>query len=106
PFGVALISHDENAKCYNQLFTSINALAAQEFNQPCLIDHVMADGALGITSSQTVFPHSPRMMCWFHMIQKCRLHRNLVTKEQWWITKLPCWYEDAAFGKPSTNNGC
>ncbi|CAF1543234.1 unnamed protein product [Didymodactylos carnosus] len=52
----------------------------------------------GITSSQqTVFPHSRRMMCWFHMIQKCRLHRNLVTKEQ---------YEGAAFGKPSTKNGC
>ncbi|CAF1597895.1 unnamed protein product, partial [Didymodactylos carnosus] len=23
-----------------------------------------------------------------------------------WITKLPYWYEGAAFGKPSTNNGC
>ncbi|CAF1063645.1 unnamed protein product [Didymodactylos carnosus] len=153
PFGIALVSHDENAKCYNQLFTSINALAVQEFNHPCSIDHLMADGALGITcAQQTVFPQSRRMMCWFHMIQKCRLHRNLVTKEQWvsidadlhaiqlsfsddvfnrgitlliqkwsanplmknfsdyfvdqWVTKLPFWYEGAAYGKPSTNNGC
>ena len=22
-------------------------------------------------------------MCWFHMIQKCRNHRNLLTKQQW-----------------------
>ena len=22
-------------------------------------------------------------MCWFHMIQKCHTHRNLLTKQQW-----------------------
>ena len=47
PFGIALVSHDENETCYEQLFTSISSLAIQEFNQLCLIRHVMADGALG-----------------------------------------------------------
>ena len=22
-------------------------------------------------------------MCWFYMMQKCRTHRNLLTKQQW-----------------------
>ena len=22
-------------------------------------------------------------MCWFHMMQKCCIHRNLLTKQQW-----------------------
>jgi hypothetical protein len=61
PFSVALISHDENEKCYEQLFTSINALSIQEFNQQCFINYFMAD----------------RVM---RMIRKCRKHRNLVSK--------------------------
>jgi hypothetical protein len=28
-----------------QLFQQINALAIQEFNHPCFINHVIADGA-------------------------------------------------------------
>lgn len=47
PFGIALISHDENEKCYEQLLTSINQLSIQEFNQPCSINYLMADGAAG-----------------------------------------------------------
>ncbi|CAF4737891.1 unnamed protein product, partial [Rotaria sp. Silwood2] len=47
PFGIALVSHDENEKCYEQLFTSNNTLSLQEFNHPCLISHMMADGAPG-----------------------------------------------------------
>ena len=47
PFGITLVSHDENKRRYEQLFTSISSLATEEFNQLCLISHVMADGALG-----------------------------------------------------------
>ena len=47
PFGIAFVSHDENETCYEQLFTSISSLATQQFNQLCLIGHVMIDAALG-----------------------------------------------------------
>ncbi|CAF4506684.1 unnamed protein product [Rotaria sp. Silwood2] len=30
-----------------------------------------------------IFPQSRRLMCWSHMIRKCRLHRNLVPKDLW-----------------------
>ena len=46
PLGIALVANDENETRYEQLFTSISSLATQEFNQSCLISHVMADGAL------------------------------------------------------------
>ncbi|CAF1448070.1 unnamed protein product, partial [Didymodactylos carnosus] len=125
----------------------------QERNRPYLVSYLMADGALGITSAQqAVFPQSKRLMCWAHVIRKCREHRKLVPKDKWndidadihalqlsfsddifsrgsllltqkwsadsaiqqfqqyffdqWITKLPLWYEGAAFNLPSTNNGC
>ncbi|CAF1257415.1 unnamed protein product [Didymodactylos carnosus] len=156
PFGVALISHDENAKCYNQLFTSINALAVQEFTQPCLINHVMADGALGMpqlffifylhifrllfryhkfstdsvstqSSYDVLVPHDPKMPITSQFSHKRTVddvfNRGIdLLIQKWsatpatkkfsdyfvdqWITKLPYWYEGAAFGKPSTNNGC
>jgi hypothetical protein len=47
PFGMALISNDENTECFNHLFNSINSLALQEFNQSCVINQIMADGAPG-----------------------------------------------------------
>ncbi|CAF3716596.1 unnamed protein product [Rotaria socialis] len=89
PFGIALISHDENAECYKQLFNSINTLAIQEFNHPCLINQLMGDGAQAITTAQELlFPSCRRLMCWRHMIQKCRSHRNLATKEDWIIIDM------------------
>ncbi|CAF3469772.1 unnamed protein product [Rotaria sp. Silwood1] len=152
PFGMALISTDEDSECFIHLFNSINALFLQEFNEPCSINQIMADGAPAITNAQnTVFPNSRRLMCWSHMIKKCRHHRNLVNKNDWlmidkdihelqlaftddifdrgiflllqkwnqipsmkqfvnyftdhWVSNLRYWYEGAAYGKPSTNNG-
>lgn len=32
-----------------------------------------------------IFPRSRRLMCWSHMIRRCRKHRNLVTKDDWII---------------------
>ncbi|CAF0812864.1 unnamed protein product [Didymodactylos carnosus] len=47
----------------SELFASINALAAQEFNQLCVIDNLMAYGTLDIIrGQQTVFPHSRKWM--------------------------------------------
>ena len=43
-----LVSSDEGAKCNKELFTSINTLLIREFNQQCVINHVMADGAAGM----------------------------------------------------------
>ena len=34
-------------QCTGRTKTKISSLATQEFNQLCLISHVMADGALG-----------------------------------------------------------
>ena len=45
PFGIALISTDEDSECFIDLFNSINALALQEFNHPFVINQIMADGA-------------------------------------------------------------
>ena len=47
PFGMALISDDENIQSYNDLFHSINSLALQELRAPCVINQVMADGTTG-----------------------------------------------------------
>ena len=47
PFGMALISEDENAECYVKLFNSIKMLAVQ-LNVQCFINQVMSDGAPGI----------------------------------------------------------
>ncbi|CAF2829230.1 unnamed protein product [Rotaria sp. Silwood2] len=86
PFGMALISTDEDSECFIHLFNSINALFLQEFNEPCAINQIMADGAPAITNAQNmVFPNSRRLMCLSHMIKKCRdrHHRNLVNKNDW-----------------------
>ncbi len=32
-----------------------------------------------------IFPTSRRLMCWRHMIRKCRTHRNLVADNDWQI---------------------
>ena len=50
PFGIALVSSDEGSQCYEQLFSSINSLSVNEFNQPCLVNQIMADGARGMFS--------------------------------------------------------
>ena len=47
PFGIPLISTDEDSECFFDLFNSINALALQEFNHPFVINQLMADGASG-----------------------------------------------------------
>ena len=97
-FGMALISEDENTECYVKLFNSIKTLAVQ-LNVQCFINQVMSDSApsivlifnyivfkddfyyLAITSAQEMlFPNSRRLMCWSHIIRRCRKHRNLVTK--------------------------
>ncbi|CAF3910915.1 unnamed protein product [Rotaria sp. Silwood2] len=84
PFGMALISTDEDSECFIHLFNSINALFLQEFNEPCPINPIMADGAPAITNAlNMVFPNSRRLMCWSNMIKKCRHHRNLVNKNDW-----------------------
>ncbi|CAF3269413.1 unnamed protein product [Rotaria sp. Silwood2] len=83
---MALISTDEDSECFIHLFNSINALFLQEFNEPCAINQIMADGAPAITNAQNmVFPNSRRLMCLSHMIKKChdRHHRNLVNKNDW-----------------------
>ena len=103
PFGMALISEDENTECYVKLFDSIKTLAVQ-LNVQCFINQVMSDGAQGIvlifnyivfkddfhylaiTSAQEMlFSNSRRLTCWSHMIRRCRKHRNLVTKNDWQI---------------------
>ena len=38
PFDIALVSHDEEKTCYEQLFTSISSLGTQEFNKTRLIN--------------------------------------------------------------------
>ena len=38
PFDIALVCHEEEKTCYEQLFTSIGSLGTQEFNQPCWIN--------------------------------------------------------------------
>ncbi|CAF1621834.1 unnamed protein product, partial [Didymodactylos carnosus] len=75
----------------------------------------MADGVLGVTSAQQkIFPQAKRLMCWFHMIKKCREHRNLVAKQQWdEIHKeihavqlsFSAKYEGCVLNIPATNNG-
>ncbi|CAF1484455.1 unnamed protein product [Adineta ricciae] len=132
PFGVALVSEDEDASCYEHLFNSLRSLSIQELHQPYYPRFVMADGAPGITAAQNKrFPNSKHFMCWFHIMQKCRVHRNLMTQSKWkevdkeihdradssvtsfyeyfkkqWTEKLPSWYEGSALNLPSTNNGC
>ncbi|CAF1515445.1 unnamed protein product [Rotaria sordida] len=84
PFGVAPVSEDESSSCYEHLFNSLRSLSIQQFHQPYLPKFIMADGALGITSAQQkIFPNVTRLMCWFHMMQKCHSHRNLLSKQQW-----------------------
>ncbi|CAF1589200.1 unnamed protein product, partial [Didymodactylos carnosus] len=84
PFGVALVSDDESSSCYEHLFTSLQSLSIQGLHQPYSPGFIMADGVLGVTSAQQkIFPQVKRLMCWFHMIKKCREHRNLVAKQQW-----------------------
>ncbi|CAF4876895.1 unnamed protein product [Rotaria sp. Silwood1] len=56
-FGMALICSDENSECFAHLFNSINALALQEFNEPCVINQIMADSA-PVPSSQSVMSAS------------------------------------------------
>ena len=39
---------------------------------------------LGITSAQKeAFPQTRRLMCWTHVVRKCREHRKLVPLEKW-----------------------
>ena len=47
PFGIALISTDEDSECFIDLFNSINALTLQEFDHPFVINQIMADCAPG-----------------------------------------------------------
>ncbi|CAF0894013.1 unnamed protein product [Rotaria sordida] len=83
-FGMALISEDENTECYVKLFNSIKTFAVQ-LNLQCLINQ-NDFYYLAITSAQEmIFPNSRRLMCWSHMIRKCRKHRNLVAKNDWQI---------------------
>ena len=58
-FGIALVSSDGGSECYEQLFMSINAVSVHEFNQPCLITHIMADGAAGMFSLSSLLSLSP-----------------------------------------------
>ncbi|CAF4098728.1 unnamed protein product, partial [Rotaria sp. Silwood1] len=80
PFDVAFCSEDKNSSFYEHLFNSLRSLSIQQFHQPYLPKFIMADGAL---AQQKIFSNAKRLMCWFHMIQKCRAHRNLLTKQQW-----------------------
>ena len=47
PFGVALISSDEDSKCFNQLFNQLQSLSMEQFNHQYVVNYVMANGAAG-----------------------------------------------------------
>ena len=102
PFGVALISNDENSSCYINVFRQLHIISTQENQRKYIVNYVMADGApgkicfyilsfesehcicLGITRAQMeVFLQARRLMCWAHVARKCREHRKLVPTEKW-----------------------
>ncbi|CAF1552010.1 unnamed protein product, partial [Didymodactylos carnosus] len=82
PIGLCLVSSDEAASTYKTLFQGVPTWASNINQQTYLISHVMGDGAAGITSTMSVIPRSRRLMCWAHMIRKCREHRKLIPNEQ------------------------
>ena len=47
PFGIALVCNDEDSKCYEYLFNTLQSLSIQELHQPYSPKFIMADGALG-----------------------------------------------------------
>ncbi|CAF1543250.1 unnamed protein product [Didymodactylos carnosus] len=55
-------------------------------NQQYTISHVMVDGAAGLTSAMLELPLARRLMCWAHVIRKCREHRKLVKNKNKWIS--------------------
>jgi hypothetical protein len=85
PISLCLVSSDEAASRYKTLFQGLPTWASNINQQTYLISHVMADGAVGITSAMSVIPQSRRLMCWAHMIRKCREHRKLIPNEQKWL---------------------
>ncbi|CAF4402558.1 unnamed protein product [Rotaria socialis] len=133
-FGVALVSSDEGSACYIDLFKQLKLISGQENQREYIVHYVMTDGAPGITRVQKeIFPQARRLMCWAHVVRKCREHRKLVPTDKGnkliliymiynyvfpiiylltqyffdqWIDKLPLWYEGAALNMPLTNNGC
>jgi hypothetical protein len=47
PFGIALVSSDEDSTCFHQLFNQLQSLSTQQFNRQYVVNYIMADGASG-----------------------------------------------------------
>ncbi|CAF4661478.1 unnamed protein product, partial [Didymodactylos carnosus] len=73
--GICLISTDESADTFRALFR-IQQWASAVNTQAYTISHVMAD--VGLTSATSEIPLASRLMCWLHMIRKCREYRKLI----------------------------
>ncbi|CAF2610650.1 unnamed protein product [Rotaria sp. Silwood2] len=85
PMGICLISTDESADTFRTLFRGIQQWASAVNNQAYTISHVLADGAPGLTTAMSEIPLARRLMCWFHMIQKCRQHAKLIKDKKKWL---------------------
>ncbi|CAF3926247.1 unnamed protein product [Rotaria sordida] len=85
PLGLCLISTDEAADTFKTLFRVLKSCVPLIIQQPYDITHVMADGAPGITSAMCELPNARRLMCWAHVIRKCREHRKLVLHKEKWL---------------------
>ncbi|CAF4383101.1 unnamed protein product [Rotaria socialis] len=82
-FGVALVSSDEGSACYIDLFKQLKLISGQENQREYIVHYVMTDGAPGITRVQKeIFPQARRLMCWAHVVRKCREHRKLVPTDK------------------------
>lgn len=60
---------------------------------------------LGLTKAKDeIFPEAKRLMCWPHVIRRCREHRKLVLKDKWNdidsdIHNLQLSFSDTVFNK-------
>ncbi|CAF1120089.1 unnamed protein product, partial [Didymodactylos carnosus] len=84
PFGIALVHSDESTACYVDLFKALKWSIPLVTNEAYYIHFLMADGSKAITKAQQQeFPCIRRLMCWAHVIRRCRAHKKMVPDDKW-----------------------
>ncbi|CAF0851693.1 unnamed protein product [Didymodactylos carnosus] len=105
PYGIALISTDEAASSYARLFQTLKQTVLNTTGSAYDVKYLMGDGGKGIScAAKTEFPNARRLMCWFHVIKKCRDHRKMVPVARWPaverdIVSIQLSFSDAVFWK-------